>query len=203
MAKIELGRLSLSPTEFVLEFATPLTRAVQENTENGILCAAKNSSFCSTLRTQLLQILYSLQSAGPKLTRKKGAKNLSICLAGTSLDTTQPNNHDDFLILSAAILTAGHGHRAHYLGTNLSATAVAGAARSLKAQVVAIGSSHVSRFLEPLQLAAYVNELNAQLPANCEIWWCGAEELSDGARFPNVSTFSSLEWLARHLASKG
>jgi DNA-binding transcriptional MerR regulator len=203
MAKIELGRLSLSPTEFVLEFAMPLMRAVQENTKTGILCAAKNSSFCSTLRTQLLQSLYSLQSATQKIARKNRATNLSICLAGTSLAQAQPNNHDDFLILSAAILTAGHEHRTHYLGTNLSATAVASAACSLKTQVVLIGSSLDSGCLEPLQQAAYVNELNANLPTNCEIWWCGAEELSDGAHFPNVSTFSSLERLTRHLASKG
>lgn len=192
---IEMAEQSLSSTQFVTEFAMPLLYTVQANTAKGIYCPAKYSAFCFALRTQMMQMLFSLQSTVTDSNKKLRESDLSICFA------TCPNDYDEFLILSTAILAAQHGHSTHYLGANLSAVAVAGAARAIKAKVIVIGNSLDADIYHESEQTDYVNELNSLLPPPTQIWWCGVDKMNERELCPNVSCFSSRERLINHVAT--
>ena len=156
-AERELSRLAalLSPRTLVREVALPLMVRVGDAWERGELDAAQEHLVSAALR--------SLLGALVRVHAREGAR---IAL----LFATPPGERHEFGILAAAMLAAGGGLRAVYLGADLPATEIAAAARRAGARAVVLG---VSGAADVGSAAEAIAAIARDLPRGVELWTGG------------------------------
>jgi MerR family transcriptional regulator, light-induced transcriptional regulator len=156
-AERELSRLAalLSPRTLVREVALPLMARVGEGWERGELDAAQEHLVSAALR--------SLLGALVRLHGHEGAR-VAILFA------TPPGERHEFGILAAAMLAAGGGLRAVYLGADLPPGEIAAAARRAGARAVVLG---VSGAASADAAADAIAAVARDLPRGVELWTGG------------------------------
>ena len=161
---LDLNRVSHSTRDYVLKVISPLLGRVGHLVANGKLSIAHEHALSALIRDQIGQTLQSLRRDG----QRKQSK--------TFLFATPEGDLHEFGILLAASLCANYGYRAHYLGANLPAEALAIAVKALKPDCVVLGNS--PRGQTPgKRLEDYLRELGKALPAKTEIWIGGQGEI--------------------------
>ena len=184
--------IELGPARFIDEVVSPLCRRIGVLWADGSLTVAHEHVASVAIRQVLSGLLEAL--------RVSDAAAPSIVVA-----TPSGERHEFGAMMAAAIASAA-GWRAVYLGPDLPATAIAGAARQAGARVVALS---VVATVYPEPLARELRELRAAVGANTEILIGGASAAPDvtasrdagGARYlPDLSDLrAELELLARRV----
>ena len=159
-AERELALLAavLTPRELVHQVALPLMRQVGEAWHAGQLGIAQEHMTSALLRN-LLGALVPLY--------RRTAPPSKLLLA------TPSGEHHEFGILLAAMLTAGGGLGIVYLGANLTAEEIVGAAQRTAPQAVLlglVGANGTQAAMSDLQAVAQ------KLPSQIELWVGGTKE---------------------------
>jgi DNA-binding transcriptional MerR regulator/methylmalonyl-CoA mutase cobalamin-binding subunit len=146
---------ALGPAVFAREIALPLLSRIGMAWEQGELSVAAEHLTSAQLRTVLGAALRSsaLATARPPI-----------------LFATPSGERHEFGLLVAALVAVGAGARVVYLGTDLPAEEVAGAASELGAAAVAL--SFVA--LDPASSQAYLRDLRERLAPAVGLWLGGA-----------------------------
>jgi DNA-binding transcriptional MerR regulator/methylmalonyl-CoA mutase cobalamin-binding subunit len=189
-AERELNRLAtlVAPRDLVYSVVIPLMREVGDQWQKGRLTIAQEHMVSSILRNLLGAIvrLYSRPRA-PK----------------TILLATPSGEQHEFGILAAAMLAAGVGIGAIYLGPGLPAKEIVGAARKTSAHAVVLGAKVVGGKKQSINELRYVSQ---NLPDKTELWIGGSlstelERELEGVRAVFLHDLAELETnLARLVA---
>ena len=152
-ARDELGRLAAvlsSSRDIVYEIAVPLMREVGLRWYNGTFTIAQEHMVSGLLRNILGSVMRLFQPSNPAM---------KVVLA------TPAGEAHEFGILAAAMLMSMEGIEPVYLGPNLPATEIAGAARWVAARAVVLGVTLLND-----TTAGEVRAMAGALPAACELW---------------------------------
>lgn len=188
-AERELSLLAavLPPRELVHRVALPLMRKVGEEWHQGKLSVAEEHMTSALLRNLLgaLIPLYHRASPGARL-----------------LFATPSGEQHEFGILVSAMLAAGGGLGVIYLGADLPAEEIVGAARKTAPQAVVLG------FIGAEGSKAGVMEIQKvahKLPSQIELWVGGAqgEAFVEEIRKTRALLIDDFELLERHLVRLG
>lgn len=146
--------------ELALHVIAPLLREIGDRWAHGTLCVAHEHAASGLLRTSLGTLLGTFAAAA----QGAGA-------APTLIAATPPGELHEFGALLAAVLAAAAGWRVIYLGPNLPASEIVGAAARVDADVVALS---LVRGGSAANGAAEVQRLVAELPARVSLVTGGA-----------------------------
>lgn len=189
VAERELSRLAavLAPREFIHSVALPLMRQIGEAWHAGGLGVAQEHMASSLLRNLLGALI--------PLYRRTSAN-------GTLLFATPAGEQHEFGILLAAMLAAGGGLGIVYLGANLPADEIIGAARRTAPQALVlgfIGASGASAGEREIQQIAHL------LPSQIELWVGGTPEeaLIKELKKTRALLIGDFHLLERHLVRLG
>jgi methanogenic corrinoid protein MtbC1 len=178
----QLGRLAavLGPRQLVQEVVLPLMRRVGDAWQAGALAVAQEHLATASLRS-LLGALVRLQSWREP--------------AATVLFATPPGERHELGILAAAMLAAGGGLGALYLGPDVPIADIAQAARRGAAEAVVLGVTGAGGEAEAL---AAVHALAGDLPRGVKLLAGGARSGALAARLREagatpLADFSELE----------
>ena len=188
-AERELSLLAavLPPRELVHRVALPLMRQVGEEWHQGELSVAEEHMTSALLRNLLGALIPLYQRASP------GARLLFATPSG---------EQHEFGILVSAMLVAGGGLGVIYLGADLPAEEIVGAARKTAPQAVVLG------FIGAEGSKAGVVEIQKvahKLPSQIELWLGGAqgEAVVEEIRRTRALLIDDFEMLERHLVRLG
>ncbi len=177
----------LTPRELVHQVALPLMRQVGEAWHEGQLGIAQEHMTSSLLRNLLgaLVPLYRRNSPPAKL-----------------LFATPSGEHHEFGILLSAMLTVGGGLGIVYLGTNLPAEEIVGAAHKTAPQAVVLGLIGVNGAKAS---SKEVQTVAHKLPAQIELWVGGIKEpeISQEVRKTRALMIEDFAMLEQHLTRLG
>ncbi len=177
----------LTPRELVHQVALPLMRQVGEAWHVGRLGIAQEHMTSSLLRNLLgaLVPLYRRSSPPAKI-----------------LFATPSGEHHEFGILLSAMLTVGGGLGIVYLGTNLPAEEIVGAAHKTAPQAVVLGLIGVNGAKVSSQ---EVQTVANKLPAQIELWVGGIKEpeISQEVRQTRALMIEDFAMLEQHLMRLG
>jgi len=186
-ANEEMGRLAaLVPAfDLVTNVALPLMRLVGDRWHNGTLSIAHEHMASAVLRNLFGSLLRLYKPADP--------------IVKLVLATPSGESHE-FGILAAAMLAAPLGLEPIYLGPNLPADEIVGAAVACGAKAVVVGVLNHSQDGLPLH---ELRKLAALVPPKMELW-VGGRGVADQpeavqARITSVADFQLLEGHLRRL----
>ncbi len=177
----------LTPRELVHQVALPLMRQVGEAWHENKLGIAQEHMTSALLRN-LLGALVPLH--------RHNAPQSKLLLA------TPSGEHHEFGILLTAMLTVGGGLGIVYLGTNLPAKEIVGAAQKTAPQAVILGSvgaNGARTAIKEVQAIAHT------LPAQIELWVGGmqGEGLINEVKQTRALLIEDFEMLEQHLTRLG
>jgi MerR family transcriptional regulator, light-induced transcriptional regulator len=155
-AEDELSRFAavLSPRDLVYRVAVPLMREVGIRSHSGTLAIAQEHLVSQMLRSLLGSML--------RLFRPTHASTKMVF-------ATPAGESHEFGILAAAMLASISGIEPVYLGPNLPALEIAGAARRVSARVILLGITMTTE-----TTAEDVRGVAEAMPENVELWVGGA-----------------------------
>ncbi|HKJ25324.1 MAG TPA: MerR family transcriptional regulator [Myxococcota bacterium] len=177
-----LARLlaALGPRRFARDLATPLLQRIGDEWERGELTVSAEHATTNVVRSLLGTALRndSFASVGP-----------------TVLFATPMGERHELGALVAAIDAIAAGARAVFLGSDLPAAEIAGAAHRLDARAVAIGIAG----LGPVEADREVRALRRTLPSHVPIL-LGGRGAATVAALPGVVPIRRLEELESHVS---
>lgn len=152
----ELSRLAavLAPRDLVYQVAIPLMREVGIRSHNGTLAIAQEHLASQMLRNLLGSMMRLFRPSSPAM---------KMVLA------TPAGELHEFGILAAAMLASMAGIEPVYLGADLPALEIAGAAQRVSAQVILLGITVITE-----TTAEEVRAVAAAMPEAAELWVGGA-----------------------------
>lgn len=185
-ANEELGRLALllRPNELVHRVVLPLMQSTGANWENGVFQIAQEHMLSACLRN-LLGGLLRLQTAS------SGAQRMLL--------TTPPGELHEFGILAASLLAVGHEFEVTYLGPQLPAREVLGAAAKSEPRAVVLAVMEINA---TPAVGEEVRQLAAELPSTVELWLggTGASAVSRGIVREGLLVLQDFSHFERQLA---
>lgn len=177
-----LSRLlaALGPRRFARELATPLLRRIGQEWERGELAVSAEHAATTVVRTLLGTTLRrdSVAARGP-----------------TVLFATPAGERHELGALIAAIEALAAGVRAVFLGGDLPVAEIAGAARRIQADAIALGVVG----LDPEAAERELRALRRALPAEVSIL-LGGRRAAAVAAIPGVEVIQQLEELEEHVS---
>jgi DNA-binding transcriptional MerR regulator len=188
-AERELSLLAafLAPRELVYHVALPLMRQVGEEWHEGKLSIAQEHMTSALLRNLLGAIIPLYQRTSP---------------GGNLLFATPSGEHHEFGILISAMLAVGGGLGIIYLGPDLPAEEIVGAARMTAPQAVVLGFIGAKEANEGV---VEIQTVDQKLPSQIELWVGGSQEenLAEEIRKTRALLIDDFELLERHLVRLG
>jgi DNA-binding transcriptional MerR regulator/methylmalonyl-CoA mutase cobalamin-binding subunit len=189
LAERELALLAavLAPRELIYRVALPLMQEVGEAWHDGKLSVAQEHMTSALLRNLLGALVPLYRRMSP---------------ASTLLFATPSGEHHEFGILLSAMLTVGGGLGVIYLGPDLPAQEIVGAAEKTAPQAVVlgfIGSNGAQAATKELR------EVAQKLPSDIELWVGGTkdEELINKVKKTRALLIEDFETLEQHLIRLG
>ncbi len=181
----ELGRLAIlmGPADLVHRVVLPVMRLAGDGWREGSLQIAQVHLFCACVRN-LLGGLVRLQRPADQAPR--------------ILFTTLSGELHEFGILAGAMLAVARQFRVTYLGPDLPAREILGAARACVPRAVVVGILAVNA---GAAARADVSRLAAELPPSTELWLAGsgAEAVAGARRRPAAFVIGDFAEFERHL----
>jgi DNA-binding transcriptional MerR regulator/methylmalonyl-CoA mutase cobalamin-binding subunit len=172
-ARREIWRLAgtFSTRDFVFKVAIPLMQAVGRLWHGSRISVAQEHMASALLRSAM----------GGMLTEARGNRETSFVVASPT------SERHEFGILAAAVLASAHGYEVTYLGPDVPAEDIAGAAERTGARVVLVGLLNANSDEAP---AHGLRVLAGKLPEEVELWAGGPQRPSNVPR--RVKWFTDL-----------
>ncbi len=188
-AERELSLLAavLAPRQLVHRVALPLMRQVGEGWHQGKLSVAQEHMASSLLRNLLGALIPLHQRTSP---------------TGLALFATPSGERHEFGILLSAMLAAGGGLGVIYLGADLPAAEIVGAARKTAPQAVVLGFIGAEGSEQGI---IEIQKVARNLPSQIELWVGGAKEeaLVEEIGKTRALLVEDFDLLERHLVRLG
>ncbi len=186
--------LTLGLRRFVTEVVAPLTSLIGSAWANGELAIFAEHLCTETLQMVLRNAIFTLPRPGGS-----GLGTPRVLL------TTLPLERHGLGLLMAEALCVAEGAHCVSLGVQTPLLEIVEAARSQRADVIALSFSSANN---PRQAADGLAELRARLPAAIELWAGGSSpalrKRLDGARVLNLADVAGAiaDWRHRHAAAR-
>ncbi|MCC7441149.1 MAG: MerR family transcriptional regulator [Bdellovibrionales bacterium] len=166
LAEVQLllarSRHAMSPREFANFLVPQLMSEVGRLIDEGRMSVAHEHALSDLVRHHLRKIYEELEPVNGSL---KPERRLGFA--------TPEGHHHDFGLLLAAVGCRYRGECTHFLGPNMPAEALAGAARELGLAAVVLGVSVLPPEEIKVKPDEYLARLDAALPKRTELWLGG------------------------------
>jgi MerR family transcriptional regulator, light-induced transcriptional regulator len=183
----ELSRLAalLGPREMVFQVVLPLVKRIDELGKNGSLTVAHEHMASVTLRNLLGTMVRNYARAGSP------TKVLFAALSGERYE---------FNILCGAILASGRGLKAIYLGVDLPAKEIVGAAWATGASAVVLGLTGDANTEQSMQ---DLRSIATGLSEGVELWveGCRAQNIKEEFKKSPIKFLKDLKELEQYLTN--